>query len=62
MLFLYNRRGAGKAATRVVGLLSWSLAKPFLSDARQPEVGFLHPWAVVLPNFSANLLYKRKDT
>ena len=51
-----------KAATRVVGLLSRSLAKPFLSDARQPEVGFLHPWAVVLPNFSANLLYKRKDT
>ena len=41
MLFLYNRRGARKAATRVVDLLLGSLAKPFLSDARQPEVGFL---------------------
>ena len=30
--------------------------------ARQPEVGFSHPWAVVLPKFSANRLYKTKDT
>ena len=28
----------------------------------QPEVGFLHPWAVVLPKYSANRLYKTKDT
>ena len=29
---------------------------------RQPEVGVLHHWAVVLPKCSANLLYKRKGT
>ena len=28
----------------------------------QPEVGFLHHWAVVIPKCSANLLFKRKGT
>ena len=33
----------------------WDLkgeAKRFLSDARQPEVDFLHFWAVFLPKFA----------
>ena len=30
--------------------------------ACQPEVGFLHVWAVVLLKVLANLLYKRKET
>ena len=33
----------------------WDLegeAKAFLSDARQPEVDFLHFWAVFLPKFA----------
>ena len=34
----------------------------FLSEARQPEVDFLHLWAVVLPNVWVSLLYNRKDT
>ena len=33
-----------------------------LSEARQPEVDFLHLWAVVLPNVWLSLLYNRKDT
>ena len=45
------------------GLWAPALAKTeVLSDARQPEVGFLHPWAVVLPKFSLNLLYKRNTS
>ena len=31
-----------------------------LSEAHQPEVDFLHLWAVVLPNVWASLLYTQK--
>ena len=27
----------------------------------QPEVDFIHPWALVWPDFRANPLYKSKD-
>ena len=38
-------------------------AATFLSNVRQPAVGFLHSWAVILrTHFWANRLYKSKDT
>ena len=33
-----------------------------MSDARQPEVDFLHSWAVFLPKFWTNRLYNKKET
>jgi len=36
-------------------------ARTFLSNARQLEVEFLHSRSVVLPTFSADRLYRRKD-
>ena len=49
----------------------WAITKTFLSDTRQPEVYFLHSWAVVFATFfwrgggrgggGANRLYKSKQ-
>lgn len=38
------------------------LEKVRAGKVREPEVGFLHSWAVVLPKFSANRFYKSEDT
>ena len=36
--------------------------RAFLSDEQQPEVRWLHSWAVVLPIFLAICLSKSRDT
>ena len=39
-----------------------SKKRRFLKDGRQTEVDFFQSWAVILPKFHADCLFKNKDT
>ena len=46
----------------LVGDVSLSQAKTFLSDARQSEVDILYSWTVVVPKFSGGIVFIRVQT